>query len=672
MKISTLLKILTVAGLVVVVALIAASKSLDSTRYQAYLADRVRAATGLELSFSGPTKIKLGLAPQVSFTGLTLATKPNGPALLYVDRVEARVALLPLLLRRIQVERLALLRPVMKLGPLPRPQAALDLSDGADKAPATAFAITDLVVEDGVVLWRDPQSVSESSLRLGHGRIQAEGGAGGALSLQLDGRHDGADFQVTGVIGAAAGLMSGKPYPLQLKGTVSGVVVVARGQVADPWAGKGIDLELRAQGDELADLAKRLGVVGNEHPLGPIGPYKVSARLTDAGLAEIEAVLGKRDNLLVTLKGAVRHPLALVGLDLAVSAEADSLAGLSRLMAVDIPNGGPLKLAARLNDIDDGWRLTGIKSSLGRSDFAGELALVKGVRPRLVGRLAANAFFPGDLSFPQGHNGETLPSAPQRPAIPVQDDRILSVEALPLDWLKSVDMTLSLTATRLHLGSAVLGDAAGEVSLSASKLVVDSLAAKLGEGTLKGDGRIDLSGRLPFMALRLSGTGLDLSRLGGEGGLENGRGEISLDLKASGASRRALASSLDGGLSLTATDVSIAPARGPLPDILAALDPTAPAADRTRLRCVALKAIAKAGQISLDRGLRLESNRIAMVGGGGLDLRSESLDMGFVAKGGAWTRLRGFLGAPKVAAEGGAVRLSGDGPGCRSEAKPRR
>ena len=295
MRLSTVLKILAVAALVVTVGLIAASKSLDSNRYQNFLAEQVKQSSGLTLSFSGPTKLKLGLSPQVSFTGMALAAKPGAAPLLYIDRIEAQVALLPLVFREIRMEQVRLIRPALRLETLPAP-AALDLSAPAEKVPVTRFALADIRVEDAVVVWRNSPSAPDTHLALASARIQPETPDGGPLTLQAKGDWNGTKFELGGVVGSLRNLISGKPYPVQLKGGIEGTVITARGTIAEPLAARGIELDLHAQGDELADMLNRGGISLDGKPVSAMGPYKLAARLTGShptyGLSEMDAVLG--------------------------------------------------------------------------------------------------------------------------------------------------------------------------------------------------------------------------------------------------------------------------------------------------------------------------------------------------------------------------------------------
>lgn len=682
MRLSTVLKILATVLIVGVVALIASAKSLDSRRYTAFLAERAKAALGLELTMSGPIKLKLGLSPQLSFTGLDLAL-PGGSAagspLLSVDRIEARVALLPLLFRDLQIEQIRLIRPTLRLDRLPKAPAhaggGLDLDRPGPGLAATHFALAEITVEDAAIIRRAEGRGQDRRLVLASGVLQPESVAGGPLTLKAEGNWNGTEFNLSGVVGSLNALLGTKPYPVQIKGTVSGAVVVARGTVAEPLLARGIDLQINAQGDELADLIKRSGLQTGQTTLPVIGPYKIAARLTNAGgtlgLDDIDAALGRRETLLLGAKGAIRD-LAGTGLDLAISAEADGLGGLSRLIGIDLPSAGPLKLSGRLADTDNGWRLTGLKSVLGRSDFNGEIAVITGPRPRLVGRLASAVFAPGDLTFASPHGNDSGRAAPARPAILIADGRILPLAPLPLEFLRSFDLELSLVAQRLILGSANLADAAAELRLAGGRLDIGAFSARLGDGHVRGDARVDMSGRMPAMALHLAGADLDLAALTAEPPVVNGHAELALDLKAQGGNLRSLAGSLDGTVSLSLGETSLAKtgAGETLGKLFDGVDPALRQTDQVRLRCAGLRVAAKAGLVAADKGIALESPGAAVIGGGTLDLRTEALDLVFAAKGITPLHLRGMLGAPVLTAE--AAKIVADPTPCRTLAARRR
>ncbi|BAE51908.1 AsmA family protein [Paramagnetospirillum magneticum] len=665
MRASTIAKIVAALLVVLVVAVVGAGKSLKSEAYNRFLAERVKAATGLDLSFAGVTKLKLGPSPVLSFTGVTLsAAGGKGGPLLYIDRIEARVALVPLALRQLRLDSITLIRPVLDLRQLGAlgPTRPLDLTEAPAGAPITRPALSELRIEDASVRWTD------GHLQVAKASFHPETEAGGPLSLQLDGIWQNTPVSLSGVIGPLSSLAGGKPYPVQFKGSVGGANLTLRGSLAAPLAGKGLDLELRAQGEEMSDLLRLGPTTATPQALGP---FKLATRVTDAAgsvaLSDLDAVIGRRDAQLITLKGQVGDVLRRRGMDMLVTLESESLSLLMRMLSQDLPNAGPVKLSAHLSDIENGWRLTGLKSNLGKSDLAGELSLVQTPRPRLYGRLSASQLFLGDFSLPPPRSGgQAQPSQPQRPAIPIDDGRILGVDALALDLIKDLDAALSIAVGRLHWGSTTVTDATAELRLAAGRLGLENFAARSGDGRLNGEIRLDAAAKTPALALRLAGGSVDPGMLTG-GALKGTKADFAFDLKAQGTNMRLLAGSAEGSLVLTLGESVLDKGKGgELSARLARdLDPASQRSGELHLRCLVARLPVKAGLISFDKGLGAETPSSAALASGSIDLRTESLDIAVASRTAPLLRVRGVLGAPVVSSESGGKPLADANP-CRT------
>lgn len=662
MRLSTIAKIVAALVLVLVIAVIGAGKALKSDIYNAFLTERVKAATGLDLSFAGATKLKLGPSPVLSFTGVTLSAG-KGADILYIDRIEARVALMPLALRQLRLETVSLIRPVVHAPNLVRLAAfkPVDITDTPSGAPLTRLALSEVRIENAAIRW------SGGTIQVAKALARPESEAGGPVALQLDGRWQDSRFDLTGVIGPLSALGSAKPYPVQIKGAVGGANLTLRGALTAPLTGKGLDLEFRAQGEELADL---LRLRPDKAPVQAFGPFKLAARATDAAgplaLSDIDAVIGRRESQLITAKGQIADATGLNGVDMTVSLEAESLSGAMRMLGLDLPNAGPVKLSARLADIEKGWRLTGLKSNLGKSDLAGELSLVLAPRPRLYGRLAAAQLNLGDFSLPPSRGAPSQSSQPQRPAIPIDDGRILGVEPLALDLIKDMDAALSLAATRLQVGQSTLSDATAELRMAAGRLTLEAFAARAGDGKLAGELRLDAVAKIPLLTLHLSGGGIDPALLTG-GALKGAKADFTLDLKTQGANLRTMAGSAEGSLAVTLGETTLAKnSGGELPARLARdLDAGAQTADGLHLRCLVARLPLKAGLVGMDRGLGVETAASGAMAFGTIDLRTEVLDVTVASRGAPPLKVKGVLGAPVVTSEG-AGRVQADATPCRT------
>src|SRR5947209_20120414 len=110
--------ILGIAGGVVALVLIGvaiAVATVDLNTLAEPLAARVRTATGRPFTLGGPIKLDLSLEPTLRLQDVRLgnAAWAHNPSMLQATRVEAQVALLPLLHRRFEIVRVTLVDPVI-------------------------------------------------------------------------------------------------------------------------------------------------------------------------------------------------------------------------------------------------------------------------------------------------------------------------------------------------------------------------------------------------------------------------------------------------------------------------------------------------------------------------------------------------------------------------------
>lgn len=664
MRLSTIVKLVAVLMVLVVVEVIAAGKSLKSDAYNTFLAERVKAATGLDMTFGGVTKLKLGLAPVLSFTGVTLSAG-RGAVVLYVDRIEARVPVLPLALRQLRLDTVTLFRPVLHPEQLAaiHPGRSLDLTGGPSGAPDTRPGLLDVRVEDGAILL-----AKDKTVKVDKAVLRPDGDAGGSLAVQMTGTWQGLPLDLTGSLGSLAHLAGPKPYPIQFKIGLANSNLSLRGTLSAPLAGTGLDLELRGQGEEFSNLLK---LAMDNPPAIQLGPYKIAAKLTDAAGAlafnDVDAIIGRKDTLLLTAKGHIADVVNRSGVELLLGLEADSVDTASQLVDPDLPNAGPLKLSAHLGDIENGWRLTGIKSTLGTSDLAGELSLIQGPHPRVYGRLSAGLLNLGDFSLPQGKgSARALASQPQRPAIPIADGRIIGLEQLPLDGLRQMDADLSVSASRLQWHQTTLGEASAGIRATGGKVAVTNFAARSGSGKLTGELTLDVSPRTPVLSLQLKGNGLDSAPLTG-GAVLGAKADLAFDLRAQGGSPRAMAGTATGSFAFSTGPGNLAPQAGGefVSTLTDQIDAEAVSGSGTAFKCLVAHLPIKGGLISTDRGIAVETARAAAISLGSIDLRTEDVSLTVARRGASPLRISGTLGAPVVESDG-LGKVQSDATPCRT------
>ncbi|MBC7952021.1 MAG: AsmA family protein [Rhodospirillaceae bacterium] len=680
MRLSTAVKLAAIAAVALMVGVVAAVKSMDFNRIKGVVSEQVRATTGRNLVIAGPLELRLGLVPRIIATGITLSNAPGGSRaeMVKIERAEAEISLLPLLKREIRVNRLIVSSPDILVETdakgrgnwefTPAPADAKDAKPTASGAgvPNSRFTLREVKIKNATLTWRDGRTGASRVVNLHKFAVQPDQTPTGPLSVQVVGETQSKLFELSGRLGNPAALSPSKPWPLQVKANVDGMVLVAEGSIADPLNLRGMDLKLAAQGDE---LGKALKLANPASTLAP-GPFKLSGHLSDASgklaVGELDMAVGKRDALLLSARGTIKDALALAGVELAVTLDSDNLAGLSRLTGTEFPSMGPLKVSGLLNGGGTEWKLADIKAALAGSSVAGELALNATHRPRLTGKLVAATLSLADFATPAAKAGEKL--APKH-LKPTDDGRLFSAEALPLHLLSQADADVALVVGKLDTGTLSLTDVTASIHLAGGRLALKPVRALMAGGQMEGEATLDANGKAPAAMLRLTARQVDLGRMikdAGSDALTGGRSDARLELSGHGASIRALMASATGEAVVSVGEgrlhnKAVDWAGGDVMfQVLGALNPLGRHEDTTPLTCAVARFVVKDGMATSTNGIAVETAKVNVVGAGTVNLRNEALDLGVTPRArdgiglslssplAGMTRIRGTLAEPSL------------------------
>jgi AsmA family protein len=230
--------ILAVAGSVVALVLVAvaiAVATVDVNSFAEPLAARVRTATGRPFVIDGPIALHLSLEPTLRIDNVTLGNAPWGraPAMMKVARVEAQVALLPLLHRRFEVVRVTLVDPVINLetdreGRGNWAFGASATAPASEPAPAAAFGlgpalgVDEVEVRNGRINYRDGSS-GETTPIVVEALTVRSGDPNAPITGEFRGSIRGVAVALKGNLGTRAALQAQQwPYPVGLVGTIAG------------------------------------------------------------------------------------------------------------------------------------------------------------------------------------------------------------------------------------------------------------------------------------------------------------------------------------------------------------------------------------------------------------------------------------------------------------------
>ena len=477
MKIKWIVTGLLALVVAIVVAGVAILSTMEFEELRGVIEAEAKEATGRELEIAGPIDVRISWNPAIAVQDVRFANAAWGSraTMISVRRFELEVALLPLLSGDIQIKRLVVVEPNIlletdsqgrgnwELAP-PTTEKAEDKSESAAALPS----FDNVLVRDAVLTYRDGRTGEELRLRLSKLAVLKTARAV-PLEIVLEGAYNEVPFRAEGAVGLIRDLVGDEPYPVQLSIEVGGATIAVEGRIAEPLAGRGIDLKVQARGQSLADLGALSGAA-----LPPLGPYDLGARVVQNGqtyeLTSLTAKMGSSDlagNATLALGGA--RP-ALSGSFTAAALSLDDFAPAGEESAAAPAQDGdgrfvfsedPLPLAA-LMAVDAEIKLSvkrlTLKKGLALTDLELSLVLKKGnlkVKPFSAG--LAGGKLAGDLS---------LNAARTAPPLTV------NLTASGIDYgslLKTLEVTDGVTGTldaevRLHgAGASLRAIAAGLV-----------------------------------------------------------------------------------------------------------------------------------------------------------------------------------------------------------------
>ena len=411
------------------------------------------------------------------------------------------------------------------------------------------------------------------------------------------------------------------------------------------FSGSGTEVELKGTAqfnavpvefDAAVDHGGRLGVAG--------ATGKARIALSAAGVK-------------LAGNGAVPLDGGLDGLDLQIDTEVADWSTVAKLT-----QGGPIKLPtlkarAFARAKADALLIDELKATLGRSSATGQLRIGMGEKSDLEARLDSPFV---DLVELQG------PAAPSEPS---PDGRIFSAEPFELEGVRKLNGKADLRITKLALRDGkTLNGVNAQAIFNHGKVIADPVRILVDGRELRVRLNADASsGKAVALNLTIDGQGIPIGALTAmfnvSGAPEGGPTDLAIRLAGAGNSVRSLMAGANGDVR-----ISIGPGRmktqainygADITELLNAINPARRADPYTELKCAVIRLPIKQGVARIDNGIAAETSKVHVIGGGVIDFRNETLDLGFrpkavtglgVGLGGLASlgRLRGSLSDPKV------------------------
>ena len=298
--------------LLVVVYIIAAS--YDYNKFKPLITDTVKEYTGRELTLGGDIDLKFGLPPTLEVNNVAFQNAPWGsqPQMAQVKHLQVKVSIIPLLSGDVEVQRLILLEPQFLLEFNKAGKSNLDFDAPGKKKPPqadkktdshsqTEFDLEKVDVKGAILVYKNHQTGQTETVELAHLQMKTPL-FGSGVDIDIDGNYNKTSFAVNGNIGRISkALQSDQKWPLKLDFQALKTKVSVEGSIQDLMTARGIELMLKAEGEDLAEFEKITG-----KPLPVKGPFGLSGNFVSPSeniveVSDLLVVLGESQ-----LQGSVK------------------------------------------------------------------------------------------------------------------------------------------------------------------------------------------------------------------------------------------------------------------------------------------------------------------------------------------------------------------------------
>jgi AsmA protein len=649
--------------------------TFDANSLKPRIIAAVKQATGRDLTLQGDIRLGVSLQPTLQVSGVSFSNPPgfSRPQMATLERLDLKLALLPLLSHRVEIDKLVLVKPDILLEAnaqgqpnwqfTPEPGAASGGSGGGggDKTQ-TRITVADLRVLDGVVTLRTVGGAQNTVLAVKS--LEATAPSPDAnLHVAGEAAYNGAPFTLTADVGPLTRLQETgagvAAWPVRLTMAAAGAKLTVDGSLKDPLQGSGYDLKVAATVPDLAALS----VFTPGRALPPLHDVAIAVQLADAGAGKLPQISGLTLHVGASDLGPLVAGLKVGKLDIAAArldqpvqvsgqgsfgdapAVLSGSVGAPDALLSSAQSAAPAPIDLSLQAAGSSLTVKGtLASGAGqrvalKADVKADtidLDKLRGLFARPAGGpVPPAASAPVAPAAPAAASAPTAPASPAAPPVAKAAARggLFPDTPIPFDVLRVGDADVTLAIATLKSGSVVYRSIGMHAVLAGGKLAVDPYSADLPEGHLDGSLSADASQAAPPVALKLHAPALALAPLLaalGEPGYASGNLEVYADLRGAGTTPHAIAAGLDGSLGLAMVNGTVdnRVLGSSLEAVLREINlfDLVGRGGTSQIQCFAMRLDAAKG-IATFRTLVLASSLLSMDGGGSVNLAAESLDM---------------------------------------------
>jgi uncharacterized protein involved in outer membrane biogenesis len=332
--------------------------TFDYNKLRPLVAQMVEDATGRKLNLGGDVNLEIGFTPTLVVTNVALANVSWGsqPQMIEIEKLQARVRLLSLLVRDLDIKYIRLVGVKVLLETGPKDQENWDFLAESSSAGSigafkpTAVDVKQVKIENLHLTYRENRTGSPTQFTLSSLELNRQENED-ALALILKADINGQPLTLSGKTGRIRDIFGHQRCPLQLSGKLANAAVKINGAIDDVLTLQGIDVDAQLNGQNLADFGEVI-----EEKLPATDQYEIQGHLSGSTAAlTMKNAQGsaRRGGLHFTVNGVVKDILTLGGMDLQSQLSGKSLAEFGEVIEEKLPATDEFEIKGQLKGSTD-------------------------------------------------------------------------------------------------------------------------------------------------------------------------------------------------------------------------------------------------------------------------------------------------------------------------------
>jgi uncharacterized protein involved in outer membrane biogenesis len=325
----------------------------DYNKLKPRIARMVKDVTGRELRLGGEINLAIGFSPSLVVTDVALANVSWGsqPQMIEIEKLQANVRLLPLLFKDVQVNQIDLSGVKVLLETGPEARENWDFLAGSGSVESTgAFKPTTIdadqvSIENLHLTFLRHETGSKTQFVLASLAMSRQG-TEDVLMLKLRADYNGQPLTLSGKTGRVRHIFTHQHFPLQLSGSLANAEFKIQGAIDDVLNLKGINLDARLTGKNLATLGSVLDITLPESKSFDVTGH-LKGSMDSLRLENIKVNLSG-GGVDMAVSGNVGNLIAFRSLDLKLKISGKDFAVIAPLIGEKLPATDEFKVQGRL------------------------------------------------------------------------------------------------------------------------------------------------------------------------------------------------------------------------------------------------------------------------------------------------------------------------------------